>query len=57
MHIILVGPTNSGKSTQAKKLVEKFLDRYDIIDVGQILRGRSEVKDDTGKYLKDCITQ
>ena len=57
MHIILVGPTNSGKSTQAKMLIEKFPDRYDIIDVGQILRERSKVIDDTGRYLKDCITQ
>jgi adenylate kinase family enzyme len=54
-HVILVGPTNSGKSTQIRHLAERFPEVYEIVDVGQLLRERSKVEDALGAIFRKAI--
>jgi len=56
-HIILAGPTNSGKSTQAKRLQEAFPDTYVCVDSGELLRNRSKENDAIGNVLREYIAR
>lgn len=56
MRILLLGPQGSGKSTQAKLLVEYL--RVPVISTGDIFRQMPEVKKilEEGKLVDDCLT-
>lgn len=51
--IILLGPSGSGKGTQAKLLQEKF--GLDYVGSGNLLRARQEIHDFSGKKLREVL--
>ncbi len=53
MKIIFLGLQGSGKSTQAKILSEKLGIPY--IEMGQVLRDRSKIEDETGLTIKKAL--
>lgn len=55
MHLILTGPTNAGKSTQASKIAEQFSSLYESIDVGAIVRERAKQNDEVGIIFQEAV--
>lgn len=53
--IILLGPSGSGKGTQAKLLQEKF--GLDYVGSGDLLRARQEIDDFSGRKVREVLSR